>query len=65
MKIFRAEEPQVIYVLRIIFEVIWMLLRLNFEIIKALFRVVVPQDRKDVTGDVILVSDFNITFMYT
>ncbi|XP_050554588.1 17-beta-hydroxysteroid dehydrogenase 13-like isoform X2 [Spodoptera frugiperda] len=51
-----AEEPQVIYVLRIIFEVIWMLLRLNFEIIKALFRVVVPQDRKDVTGDVILVT---------
>uniref|UniRef100_A0A2H1VJQ9 Short-chain dehydrogenase/reductase 3 n=1 Tax=Spodoptera frugiperda TaxID=7108 RepID=A0A2H1VJQ9_SPOFR len=56
MKIFRAEEPQVIYVLRIIFEVIWMILRLNFEIIKALFRVVVPQDRKDVTGDVILVT---------
>ncbi|KAF9797163.1 hypothetical protein SFRURICE_018633 [Spodoptera frugiperda] len=51
-----AEEPQVIYVLRIIFEVIWMILRLNFEIIKALFRVVVPQDRKDVTGDVILVT---------
>ncbi|XP_022821732.1 17-beta-hydroxysteroid dehydrogenase 13-like isoform X2 [Spodoptera litura] len=51
-----AEEPQVIYVLRIIFEIIWMILRLNLEIIKALFRVVVPQDRKDVTGDIVLVT---------
>ncbi|KAH9628427.1 hypothetical protein HF086_015957 [Spodoptera exigua] len=56
MKIFRAEEPQVIYVLRIIFEVIWVLLRLNLEIIKSLFRVVVPQDRKDVKGDIVLVT---------
>ena len=51
-----AEEPQVIYVLRIIFEVIWVLLRLNLEIIKSLFRVVVPQDRKDVKGDIVLVT---------
>ncbi|CAH1639958.1 unnamed protein product [Spodoptera littoralis] len=51
-----AEEPQVIYVIRIIFEIIWMILRLNLEIIKALFRVVVPQDRKDVTGDIVLVT---------
>ncbi|CAH0695519.1 unnamed protein product [Spodoptera exigua] len=51
-----AEEPQVIYVLRIIFEVIWVLLRLNLEIVKALFRVVVPQDRKDVKGDIVLVT---------
>ncbi|KAJ8735860.1 hypothetical protein PYW07_007480 [Mythimna separata] len=51
-----AEEPQIIYAIRIFFEVIWMILRLDVEIIKALFRFVVPVDPKDVTEDIILVT---------
>lgn len=57
-RIFRADEPQVIFVLRIIFETIWTILRVNFQLLKALALWVVPPEPKDVTDDIVLVSLF-------
>ncbi|XP_026738787.1 epidermal retinol dehydrogenase 2-like [Trichoplusia ni] len=51
-----AEEPQIISAIRILFEVIWTHLRLIFEILKALFRFVVPPTPKEVNEDIILIT---------
>lgn len=56
MRFSRADEPQIISALRVFFEVIWLILRLDFEIVKALFRFALPQEPKDVTEDIVLVS---------
>lgn len=51
-----AEEPQIIYAIRVFFEIIWMILRLDLEIVKSLFRFALPADPKDVSDDIILIT---------
>uniref|UniRef100_A0A2A4K3Z4 Short-chain dehydrogenase/reductase 3 n=2 Tax=Heliothis virescens TaxID=7102 RepID=A0A2A4K3Z4_HELVI len=51
-----AEEPQIITALRIFFEIIWTILRVDVEIIKTVFRFLIPPEPKDVNDDIILIT---------
>lgn len=51
-----ADEPQIIFVFRVIFEVIWTLLRLQFQIWKAIGRFCIPPEPKDVTDEIVLIT---------
>ncbi|XP_047019875.1 epidermal retinol dehydrogenase 2-like isoform X1 [Helicoverpa zea] len=56
MKNSRAEEPQIITALRIFFEIIWTIIRVDVEIIKTVFRFLIPPESKDVNDDIILIT---------
>ncbi|KAG6441854.1 epidermal retinol dehydrogenase 2 isoform X2 [Manduca sexta] len=51
-----ADEPQIIQVIRIILEVIWTIVLLHYELTKAFVKWTVPQEPKDVSEDVILIT---------
>ncbi|CAB3256258.1 unnamed protein product [Arctia plantaginis] len=51
-----ADEPQIIYAIRVFFEVIWMIIKVNYEVLKSTFRMVIPSDPKDVSDDIILIT---------
>ncbi|CAG9796331.1 unnamed protein product [Diatraea saccharalis] len=52
----QAEEPLVIVAIRIVFEFIWTVLRVDCEIVKALYKWILPSEPKDVSEDVILIT---------
>lgn len=58
----RADEPQVIYVVRLICEIVWIHLKFYFEVLRAMYRTILPQEPKDVRDEVIVVSLF--VFIY-
>lgn len=51
-----AEEPQIIFVIRLICEIVWTWLKFDFELIKAVYLFLLPQEPKDVSDDIILIT---------
>ncbi|XP_013183978.1 epidermal retinol dehydrogenase 2 [Amyelois transitella] len=51
-----AEEPQVIGIIRLIVEIIWTHIRLNFEVLRSIYNFFLPREPKDVSEDIVLIT---------
>ncbi|KAJ0182274.1 hypothetical protein K1T71_001643 [Dendrolimus kikuchii] len=50
------QKPQIILVIRILFEVVWTILRTNYEILKAIIKWFIPPEPKDVSDEIVLIT---------